>query len=276
MRVAGACISGGIVAPILLMRALARAPAASVSLWLPLESVWTALLAWLFFREHIDRFTSAALALIVAAGVLLAGPGRLSGGTAAVLAAVACLCWGIDNNLTATIDRLRPAQLTFVKGAVGAAVNLGVSLARGASLPSPPHVLQAIAIGMLGYGASLALYITGSQRLGAARAQLLFATAPLAGVAVAWLGLGEQPLPLQGAASVLTAVAWLLLLRSQHGHLHAHEALEHVHGHRHDDAHHDHEHSGLAPGVWHTHEHRHEAVTHSHAHLPDLHHRHEH
>src|SRR6266404_1268364 len=58
---AGAIIAGGIVGPALLMYGLARTEAASASLLLNLEAVLTAALAWVVFRENVDRRVSLVL-----------------------------------------------------------------------------------------------------------------------------------------------------------------------------------------------------------------------
>src|SRR6266545_4786740 len=52
---AGAVLAGGVVAPVLLLVGLSRTSAASASLLLNLEGVFTALLAWFVFRENFDR-----------------------------------------------------------------------------------------------------------------------------------------------------------------------------------------------------------------------------
>src|SRR5262249_27598227 len=107
---AGAIASGGIAAPVLMLSALQRAPAASVSLWLGLETVFTALLAWLLFREHLHARIWLAAGFICAGSALLASPDRAGSASAGGLAALACLLWALDNNLTALIDGLAPAQ----------------------------------------------------------------------------------------------------------------------------------------------------------------------
>jgi hypothetical protein len=48
-----------------------------------------------------------------------------------------------------------------------------------------------LAIGALGYGLSITLWVTGAQELGAARGQLMFAIALFVGAAWAWIVLGE-------------------------------------------------------------------------------------
>src|SRR5262249_27127401 len=51
----GAVLSGGGVGPALLMYGLQHTAAADASLLLNLESVLTAVLAWVVFRENVDR-----------------------------------------------------------------------------------------------------------------------------------------------------------------------------------------------------------------------------
>src|SRR5207248_1537907 len=103
-RLAGAVLCGGVLAPVLLLADLRFAPAASVALWLTLEAPVTALLAWMFFQEHLQHRAWLALGLIGSASVLLAAPSGTAGLAAAALVALACVCWGLDNNLTALID----------------------------------------------------------------------------------------------------------------------------------------------------------------------------
>mgnify|MGYP002630406393 CR=1 FL=1 len=275
-RLGGAVLFGGVLGPVALLIGLRSAPSASVSLWLNLETTATALLAWAFFKEHLDRMGWLANGLVLLAGVLLALPEGFSLAPAAALVGLACVCWGLDNNLTAIIDGYTPAQTTLVKGLVAGSVNLALGLWLEGAPPPWPLVLGALAVGALAYGASIVLYIRGAQQLGATRSQMLFATAPFLGVGAAWLALGEPVLWVQVAGAALMVAALVLLLRSQHEHEHSHPAQVHTHAHRHDDGHHDHRHGGLPEDAWHTHEHEHGPQAHEHPHVPDLHHRHPH
>src|SRR5476651_543918 len=65
---------GGILGPVALMFGLTRTSGATASLMLNLESVLTALIAWLVFRENADRRIVAGMLAIVAGGLLLAWP----------------------------------------------------------------------------------------------------------------------------------------------------------------------------------------------------------
>lgn len=275
-RLAGATLFGGVVGPIAILMGLSLAPSASVALWLNLEGVATAFVAWAFFREHIGGRVWLATLVMLVACVALASPGSFSLAPAAGLVLLGCVAWALDNNLTAVIDGFTPAQSTLVKGLVAAVVNLGLAVLAGQSLPPIGVAVAAMALGAVSYGISIMLYISGAQHMGATRSQVLFSTAPFIGVALSWWALSE---PIQGAqllAGALIAVALGLMIRSGHRHEHRHQRARHTHLHTHDDGHHDHSHPGLPAGVWHTHEHQHTPTVHTHEHQPDLHHRHTH
>ncbi len=276
LRLAGVAVLGGIAAPILLLIALERAPAASVALWLNLETVATALLGALLFREQLGRRGWIAVAVITLASVALASPARFETSVAAALVLAACVCWGLDNNLTAIIDGFTPSQSTFVKGVAAGVTNLLV----GTFLETRPleltYAVASLVLGAFSYGLSIVLYVRGAQQLGPTRSQMIFSTAPLFGAALAWLVLGEAITWVHAGAAVLMGAVLVWLHRERHEHEHHHIASTHMHAHRHDDGHHDHEHPGMPRSLWHVHEHTHEETTHSHPHQPDLHHRHTH
>ncbi len=54
-------------------------------------------------------------------------------------------------------------------------------------------VLAALVIGATGYGWSIALRVKGARGLGGARGQVILATAPLIGAAIAWTGSAPSP-----------------------------------------------------------------------------------
>jgi drug/metabolite transporter (DMT)-like permease len=275
--VATAVVAGGAVAPVLLMAGLARTSAASASILLNVEVVATVLLAALFFREHLGRRLMASVALIFGAGAILTWEHGASVDVGALLVVAACVCWGLDNCVTARIEQLAPEHIVVLKGAVAGGANLLIGLVGagwGATTQSG-DVVAALLIGAFGYGWSIALWVRGARDLGAARGQVIFAAAPFIGVAIAWIVLGEPVSRLQPVAVLLAAAGVAVSLRSSHVHQHHHDPVEHEHEHAHDDGHHDHVHAVGLTGR-HTHRHRHVEVVHAHPHVPDLHHRHQH
>ncbi|WP_293677397.1 DMT family transporter [uncultured Phenylobacterium sp.] len=272
-------LAGGVAGPLMLMLGLATTSAASTALLLNLEGLATMAIAWMVFRENVDRRLLLGAAAILAGAVLLswqgdAGMGGL--GTGSVLIAGACLAWGVDNNLTRKISASDPVQIAMVKGLVAGVVNLVVALSAGARLPDPGLLAGAGLVGFLGYGVSLVLFVLALRFLGTARTGAYFSAAPFIGALLALLLFPEPVTWRLAAAAVLMAVGLYLHLVERHDHAHEHSPLAHEHPHRHD-AHHQHVHGpGDPSGEPHTHRHRHGRLRHAHPHYPDLHHRHDH
>lgn len=273
-KVAGAVLAGGVIAPALLLSGLRDTPASTASLLLNLELVATAVLARLVFKEHVGRRAATGLAALAAAGVLLTG---LGGGmrSAAVLIVGACVAWALDNNLTATSASVSPAHITLAKGAVAGATNLTLGLVIERPALHVLVVVGAMAVGAIGYGLSIILWVSSARQLGAARSQGVFATAPFVGMVLGWVLTGESVQSVQLAAMAVMAAGVVAVVTSSHEHSHRHLAEVHTHRHRHDDGHHDHTHA-TPPSGWHTHEHVHPELVHSHTHFPDESHRHAH
>ena len=274
---AAAIVSGGIVAPLLLMLGLTAMPSSGASLLLNAEGVFTTLLAWFAFKENVDRRIAVGMLAIVAGALVLSWPGevRFNAWWPSLAVLGACLAWAIDNNLTRRVSLTDAAWIASVKGLVAGVVNLLLALSLGAALPPLPNLTAAMAVGFLAYGVSLALFVVGLRHLGTARTGAYFSAAPFVGAILALI-LGEPLTPALLVAGALMAVGLWLHLSEHHEHAHRHDEIEHDHPHEHDE-HHDHSHAtDVAPGVTHQHPHRHAALQHRHAHFPDAHHRHAH
>jgi len=273
---AGIVAAGAIVGPVLLVVGLRRLPGVLAALLLNLEAPLTALMAVAVFGEHLSTRGWTAAALLAGGAVTLAaGPGafRLDGAGAAALV-LACLAWSLDTNLTQRLSLRDPVALVRFKGLAGGACTILAGLALGARLPAAREIAAALAVGALGYGASIVWHVRAMRVLGAARQSALFATAPFAGALLSVPLLHEGFTLREGLAAALMACGIALLAREQHTHVHVHEPIEHEHLHVHDE-HHDHPHSGPAVEP-HSHVHRHERVEHEHPHASDLHHHHKH
>jgi drug/metabolite transporter (DMT)-like permease len=275
-RLAAIALVGGAVAPVLLVLGLARTDAATASLLLALEAPFTLLLARLFLREFIGRRVLLAAALIFAGATTLVGsirvPAAMSG---ALLVAAAALGWALDNLLSRPLADHDPLRVVTYKGLLGGAAAALAGLLTGAAPPGLAAAGKLLALGAVGYGASLQLYLRAQRQVGAARTASVFAVAPFAGVAMAFAFGAAWPGVHLPIAALLIGLGLWLHVTEHHGHRHRHEAITHDHPHRHDDGHHDHRHDPMPAGA-HTHPHHHDAVTHDHEHAEDLHHRHSH
>jgi drug/metabolite transporter (DMT)-like permease len=270
-------LSGGVVGPLLLMVGLSATSASSAALLLNVEGLATMSIAWVVFRENVDRrLLAGAAAIIAGAAVLSWRQGAFGLGPGALAIICACVAWGVDNNLTRKLSSADPVQITAIKGVAAGLVNSALAILHGAAAPGLLVALGAGAVGLFGYGVSLVLFVLALRHLGAARTGAYFSTGPFIGATFAILMLGEPltaPLVVSG---LLMAIGVYLHLTERHEHEHRHDPLAHEHRHVHDE-HHRHPHGpGDPPGEPHAHWHEHGAMLHEHPHYPDLHHRHGH
>ena len=266
-----AVVVGGGLAPVLLVMALDRTPSGTVSLLLNLELVATAIIARVFLREHIGRRAGLGITIVVAGGVVLAGTTGTGLAIGALLVVGACVCWGVDNAVTASLDSFSPAQITLSKGVVAGSVNvmLGIVLT---GAPPAQLVLPALLIGVFGYGLSITLWITGARLVGAARGQVIFALAPFVGALLAWPINGEGLTTTLATAFAISLTGVLIVGTARHAHAHTHKVFEHAHPIDVTDPHHWPATIEILSGQTH----RHLVLAHQHEHLPDIHHRHDH
>jgi drug/metabolite transporter (DMT)-like permease len=266
---------GGVMGPLLLMLGLARTDATQGALLLNLEGLATMAIAWVVFRENVDRRLLLGALAILAGGVVLSWTGDgFAFSPGAALIAGACLAWGIDNNLTRKLSSADPVLIAMVKGLVAGLVNSGIALTRGISMPPATIVLAAAVLGFVAVGLSLVLFVLALRHLGSARTGAYFSLAPFLGATVAVVVLHEPVTSQLLLAGGLMGIGLWIHLAERHEHDHVHEPLEHEHAHTHD-AHHRHHHDGPVVEP-HSHIHRHRPMHHKHPHYPDLHHRHPH
>lgn len=246
---AAAVLAGGIAAPVLLMFGISQMPATGASLLLNFETVFTVLIAWLLFREHVTGRLILGMIAIVAGALLITfqGTADLGAGWAPVAVIGACLCWAIDNNLTRQVSDVDPTWIAMIKGLVAGTANLAIALLLGTQLPAATVIAMGMLLGLGAYGISLTLFVVALRRLGTARSGAYFSLAPFIGALVA-VALGEPVTAGLIAAGALMALGVWLHLSEHHEHEHTHPPL-------------------CVGG---------EPIRHTHAHFPDTQHRHKH
>jgi drug/metabolite transporter (DMT)-like permease len=290
-KTTGIIFFGGFMGPLLLLAALKTANAASVSIWLNMELVATAILGVLIFKDALDKYTWLGVILTIIAGIITSLGEGISGITSGLLVTAACICWAVDNHLTALTDGASPQTVTFVKGVVAGSVNLIIGILIASQPIMLLNVIPALIVGIFSYGFSIVLYVTSAQNIGATRSQILFSTAPLWGVVLSYLFYHGSFQWVHIISISFLALAVIITNMLSHKHPHIHAAKEHIHYHQHADGHHTHSHdeetvSGrkwhshdeetVSGRKWHSHVHAHKPLTHEHPHDPDLHHRHGH
>ena len=278
-KLLGAVLAGGVIAPLCLVYGIKYGRASEVTLLLNLETVATTIIAWLIFKEQVSRHVWAGKVLIVLAAsiIILTSPEGLAFSVSGILVVLACIFWGIDNNLTRDVDELPATALAAIKGYCAGLFNIILAAVLGFGTIDAYQIGGALLVGAFSYGASLVLFIGALRKIGSARSSTYFAIGPFIGVLSALVLLREHPPAYFWLATALMLAGVLCLYGERHEHPHVHEALAHRHQHAHDqDEHHRHLHNEEDNLELHDHYHLHERLNHRHVHWPDIHHRHVH
>ncbi|MBU2530156.1 MAG: DMT family transporter [Elusimicrobia bacterium] len=275
----GFIITGGIIAPVLLFKGLTTAPASMAAIALNFELIFTALIAYIFFKEHASiKLLFSVIFVILGACALLFDFENFvfSLNLGIVLVIGASLMWGLDNNFTAKVSIKNPIIIAATKGIVGGLVNLIFAIYIVGFDLNLKLILTGMSLGFVSYGISLVLLIHAMRYLGASRAGILFGTNPFIAAFLSIIILREALNYQFIFSTVIMAVGIMFIFSEKHKHKHHHEYLEHSHRHDHDD-HHNHNHDdGINSSDSHYHEHIHNQTEHYHEHLPDAHHKHRH
>lgn len=185
-----------------------RAPAGIGAITNATAVMWTALVAFVFFRENISKRRAFGL-LVGFIGVAVLASGKTAGGSsvwsAALAGTFAGFLYGIGGNL---IRRVFPG---IPSGAVASATLMCASLLLApfaiASWPQtavPLHSwVSAVLLGVLCTGTAYFIYFRLIYRVGASRAVTVTYLVPLFGVVWAWIVLGEPLTPSMAIAGAL-------------------------------------------------------------------------
>lgn len=237
-------IVGGMLAPAAYVIGVHASGALASSLALNMEAPFSVAYAAIVFREYIGRRVVLAMLAIVAGASLMLfdRPGGGAVGAGVLFVVLATALWAVDNGLSARVAQLDPRITVFWKSGIGAALSLGVAVALHEPSGSPATLALVIAIGAIGYGASLVCYLIAQRKFGVARTASVFAAAPFIGALIAIAAHESGFSPLTGAALVLMLAGVVLHATERHAHVHRHGSLVHAHEHSHDDERHHHEH----------------------------------
>ena len=185
-----------------------RAPAGIGAITNATAVMWTALVAFVVFKEQISKRRAFGL-LVGFIGVAVLASGKTAGGSsvwsAALAGTFAGFLYGIGANL---IRRQFPG---IPSGAVASATLVCASLLLApfaiASWPQgaiPMHSwVSAVLLGVLCTGTAYFIYFRLIYRVGAARAVTVTYLVPLFGVVWAWIVLGEPLTPSMAIAGAL-------------------------------------------------------------------------
>ena len=190
-------VAGSVVGPSLYFIGLRLTSGVEGVLLINTEAVFTAFLAFVFFKERIAGKTLWASVAIIAGAVWLSWSrtGLLSTNALGnLLIALGYVGWATENNLGRILGEDIPAVTLVCFKALVAGVAMAIIAAiYGEPLTVSWHVVPGIVgSGAISLGLSLALFYIAMQHIGAGRTGLISSTSTLWGVVGAVLLLGES------------------------------------------------------------------------------------
>ncbi len=221
---AGWLLAGSVFGPSLYFLGLKLTSGVQGVLMINMEAVFTALLAFVIFQEHLTLTTVGASLAVVAGGLWLlwpeSGASLLAGNSLGnLLIALGYLGWGTENNLGRLLGEDIPAvTLVSLKALVAGAVMGGLALAFGQPLQVPLRVVPGImASGAFSLGLSLAFFYLAMKHIGAGRTGLISSTSTFWGVLGALLLLGESLTAKVLAGGLLMVIGLILFAWESNG-----------------------------------------------------------
>jgi drug/metabolite transporter (DMT)-like permease len=184
-----------IAALIFLMVGLKLTSAANASLLYNFEIVATSLIALFIFKETIRRKLWIAIVLVTFSSILLSVKDytQLSFSYGSIFVLLACVCWGIENNVTRVISTKDPLQIAVIKGLGSGFGALMIALLLGETTSDLAYISAALVLGFFAYGLSVFFYVKAQRDLGAAKTSTFNAIAPFIGVGLSLILFNELP-----------------------------------------------------------------------------------
>ena len=216
-------LCGSVIAPLLLLNGLNQSTAINASLLLNAESLFTALMAFVFLNERGARREYLGILMLLVGVVFVTTNGefqRLSlteNVSGNLLIVGACLFWGIDNNLSRFLSKKRDIILvTGLKCFIGGLALLTISFLAGIDFSIPltslPYLLSA---GALSIAFSILLFLFALRKIGSMRTGVIYSMSSLFGVVLAFIVLRETFTAIQLAAGLIMLLGVYVLYRNQ-------------------------------------------------------------
>ena len=190
--ITGWLLAGSVIGPGMYFLGLKLTSGVQGVLMINLEAVFTALLAFLIFKEKVTAIAVLGGLAILSGGICVAWPESsrklLAGHTLGdLLMAMGYLGWATENNLGRLLGEGIPAPtLVCIKALAAGIAMASIAMVVGQPLAISWHVIPGVfASGALSLGLSLALFYIAMRSIGAGRTGLIFSTSTLWGVVAA-------------------------------------------------------------------------------------------
>jgi len=214
-------IFGAVVASFLFIYGLSQTTAVNASLLLNVESLFTVLMAFVFLRERGAGKDYFGILLLIFGAVFITTRGEFQSLTLAtefagnLLIVLACLSWGIDNNLSKLLSKKRDLpHLVALKCLIGGSIVLLSALLLGVNFRIPVLSLPYLfSVGAFSIGFSIVLFMFALREIGSMKTGVIYSTSSLFGAAFAFIVLREPLTVVQIGAGIVMFLGVYFLYR---------------------------------------------------------------
>jgi len=192
-------LSGAVIAPILFFIGLKQTTASDTAILSNAETIFTVLIALIFFKERLRPLGYLAIGLVLIGIVIVTTNLQFTNilsdlkkeGNLLIILAMAF--WGLDNNLSKIVThRINISKIVQLKGAIGGSIVLIFAIITGSSINIPLiQIPNLLLVGMVGFGVSLYLFLHGLRRIGTVKTVLIYSTGTIFGLSFASIFLHE-------------------------------------------------------------------------------------
>ncbi len=173
-------------ASLLIIEAVKNINASLVSLLSIFEIVATSICAYIVFKNPITKNEMIAIVLVIIGSIILNIKRDMFDSISlySLLVIGACIFWGIENNITASISSKEPSFFTAIKCSSVALLYFLICIFKNDVVFMN---FKLIILGFFSYGISILSYALSTKYLGASKATLVFSYSPILGVLLSFI-----------------------------------------------------------------------------------------
>ena len=203
-----------LISSFLIIEAIKYLNTSLVSLLEIFEIAATSICAYFIFNNPIDKEEKMAIVLVLIASFLLNYKQNIFDdfGIGSFFVILACIFWGISNNVTALISEKEPAFFTSIKCTSVAVLYLLIIVIKSDLTILYPELLL---FGFLTYGLGILFYAMSTRYLGASRSTLIFSFCPIFGVILSIILYGDKITTTFIISFILMVISILLVNKAE-------------------------------------------------------------
>lgn len=199
LLILGIAMVGAVIAPLMYFYGLQATTASNTAVLSNTETVFTVVIAILFFKEKLSKIGYVGLAMVTIGAIIVTTDLRLSNlgfqlDVGNLLIIGSSLFWALDNNISKVVTkRINVLKIAQLKSAIGGGLLLIVVMVTNIPiLLNTSEIPFILLLGTVGFAASLYCFLRAIKIIGIVKTIVIFATSSVFGLIFAVLFLHEQ------------------------------------------------------------------------------------